>query len=176
MESLVKDDRPFTACNIEWLPYRDKEFDFVYCSHVLEHVPDPAMACAEIMRVGKRGYIETPTRTSDIILNFTGLPDHHKWHINKLGNTLVFMEWVDEEKKDTNCTHFFRCFIPTTKIHFKLSSISTDLSSSTCFCGKNNSSISYSISQETSSRRTGPLRGWPRENEATHISSFKPTN
>lgn len=107
-ESLVRDGRPFTACNIEWLPYRDKAFDFVFCSHVLEHVPDPARACAEIMRVGKKGYIETPTRTSDIILNFTGLPDHHKWHINKLGNTLIFMEWADEEKKDTKSTHFFQ--------------------------------------------------------------------
>jgi SAM-dependent methyltransferase len=107
-EALARDDRPLVVCNIERLPYRDKAFDFVFCSHVLEHVANPAKACQEIMRVGKRGYIETPTRTSDIIFNFTGLPDHHKWHINKLGKTLVFMEWADEEKKNTNCTHFFQ--------------------------------------------------------------------
>src|SRR5215472_12267630 len=50
--------RPFVECSVEALPYRDKEFDFIYCAHVLEHTKDPARACKEIMRVGKRGYIE----------------------------------------------------------------------------------------------------------------------
>lgn len=106
-EALVRDNRPFQGCDIENLPYKDKEFNFVYCSHVLEHVADPARACEEIMRIGKRGYIETPTRVSDIMLNFTKLKDHHKWHINLLGNTLIFMEWADIERKDTGCNDFF---------------------------------------------------------------------
>lgn len=107
-ESLVRDNRPFIVCNIENLPFKNKEFDFIYCSHVLEHVSDPAKACEEIMRVGKRGYIETPTRTSDIMLNFIGLHNHHKWYINLLGNTLIFIEWNETERIDTGCNDFFK--------------------------------------------------------------------
>src|SRR5208337_2273141 len=92
-ESLIKDGRPFFNCSVENLPFNDKEFDFVYCSHLLEHVENPAKACNELMRVGKRGYIETPTKTSDILFNFTALKNHHKWHIEILGDLLLFMEW-----------------------------------------------------------------------------------
>jgi SAM-dependent methyltransferase len=106
-EPLVKTGLPFQRCNVEKLPYADKEFDFVYCSHVLEHVKDPAQACEELMRIGKRGYIETPTRMSDVMLNFICLKDHHRWHINLLGDTLVFMEWADKERRDTGVSDFF---------------------------------------------------------------------
>jgi hypothetical protein len=109
-EPLVRDHRELRVCNIEELPYGDKEFEFVYCSHVLEHVSDPAKACEEIMRVGKRGYIETPTRTSDIMFNFTRLKNHHRWHIIFAQNTLIFIEWTDKEHRDTGCTDFFKMF------------------------------------------------------------------
>jgi SAM-dependent methyltransferase len=33
------------------IPYRDDYFDFVYCSHVLEHIPDDRKAIREIKRV-----------------------------------------------------------------------------------------------------------------------------
>ena len=118
-EPIVKDDRPFEVCSIEMLPYKDKEFDFVYCSHVLEHVSDPAKACEEIMRVGKRGYIETPTRTSDIMLNFTRLRDHHKWHINLAGNTLFFFEWSSRERRDTGVNDLFKMFLSKYKNPFQ---------------------------------------------------------
>ena len=106
-EPLVRDGRPFDACDIEALPYEDKEFDFAYCSHVLEHVPCPAKACEEIMRVGKRGYIETPTRMSDIMCNFTRLEGHHRWHISLAGKSLVFVEWSERERRDTGHGEFF---------------------------------------------------------------------
>jgi len=105
-EKFVSDKRPVTVCDILNMPFANKEFDFVYCSHVLEHVQDPARACEELMRVGRRGYIETPTRLSDIMLNFTRLKEHHKWHINHLGNTIVFMEWKDAERRDMGTKHF----------------------------------------------------------------------
>lgn len=106
-EPLKRTHLPFQVCNIEELPYKDKEFDFVYCSHVLEHANDPARACEELMRVGRRGYIETPTRLSDIMLNFTRLKGHHKWHINLLGDALVFMEWAEKERRDTGISDFY---------------------------------------------------------------------
>ena len=42
------------------LPFKDKEFDFVYSHHVFEHLDDPGMACSEAMRIGKSGVIITP--------------------------------------------------------------------------------------------------------------------
>lgn len=109
-EKLVTDVRPFTCCDIENTPFADKEFDFVYCSHLLEHVSDPKKACKEIMRIGKRGYIETPTRMSDILFNFISLANHHKWHTHVLGNTLIFMEWSDNERRNCGSNYFFDQF------------------------------------------------------------------
>jgi ubiquinone/menaquinone biosynthesis C-methylase UbiE len=41
---IVKDNRPLIVADLE-ASFKDKEFDFVYCSHVLEHVRDPKLAC-----------------------------------------------------------------------------------------------------------------------------------
>jgi len=57
---LVRDGRPLIhadACN---MPFKDKEFDFVFCSHIMEHVEDLEGFLSEIQRVGKAGYLETP--------------------------------------------------------------------------------------------------------------------
>ncbi|HWE39009.1 MAG TPA: methyltransferase domain-containing protein, partial [Isosphaeraceae bacterium] len=40
-------------------PFPDRFFDFSICSHTLEDVRDPLFVCAELIRVSKRGYIET---------------------------------------------------------------------------------------------------------------------
>lgn len=103
---LVKDKRPFFGCSVEKMPFKDKEFDFVYCSHVLEHVENPSKACDELMRVAKRGYIETPTKINDIMFGYTGIKNHHKWHINFVGNTLIFIEWTEKEMRPTT-SYFF---------------------------------------------------------------------
>ena len=60
------------------------------------------------MRIGKRGYIETPTNTTDIMLNYPKIEGMHKWHINLVNKSLIFIEWADKEKKDTGVNHFFR--------------------------------------------------------------------
>jgi len=109
-KKLIRDSRPFFVCDIEKLPFKNNEFDFVYCSHVLEHTKDPAKACEEIMRVGKRGYIETPTKTSDIMFNFLRLKSHHKWYIEKRGNSLIFFEYDPKERRDTGTNHFFNMY------------------------------------------------------------------
>jgi len=108
-EKLATDNRKVIRASVENLPFRDREFDFVYCSHLLEHVDNPAKACEEIMRVGKRGYIETPTRLSDTMFNFTKIK-HHKWYIEVLADKLLFFEYDSNKQKDTGINDFFRFY------------------------------------------------------------------
>ena len=68
--------KPCFECAIENTPFEDGEFDFVYCSHVLEHSTDPEKACKELIRIAKRGYIETPTRGKDIFLASASVSNH----------------------------------------------------------------------------------------------------
>lgn len=53
-------DRPTMLGAVERLPFRDKSFDFVIASHVLEHSADPEVFLSELQRVARAGYIEVP--------------------------------------------------------------------------------------------------------------------
>lgn len=53
-------DRPTVLARAEQLPFKDKAFDFVIASHVLEHSHEPEKFLTELMRVSKAGYIEVP--------------------------------------------------------------------------------------------------------------------
>ena len=107
--ALARDKRPLVYSDIEVLPFRTGSFDFVYCSHVLEHVVDPVAACREIVRIGRPGYIETPTRLSDIMFNFTRLR-HHRWHVSAVVDTMVFIEDTEREYRDTGTSAFYTQF------------------------------------------------------------------
>lgn len=96
-ELLIRDHRPMLSLNVHYLPFSDKSIDFVYCSHVLEHVADPLQACLEIMRVGKRGYIETPTFGKDILFAWANAIKH-RWHITAIDNKVVFFEYSERQK------------------------------------------------------------------------------
>jgi uncharacterized protein YbaR (Trm112 family)/SAM-dependent methyltransferase len=67
-------DRPTVLGFVEQLPFRDKVFDFVIASHVLEHSRDPEQFIAELQRVAKAGYIEVPDAFFERI---NPLLDHH---------------------------------------------------------------------------------------------------
>jgi hypothetical protein len=67
----------------------------VYCAHVLELVDNPLGACAEIMRVGKRGFIETPTAGKDML--FAWARNLQKWHVVAIGSTLCFFEYSERQ-------------------------------------------------------------------------------
>ena len=94
-EQLVTMNTPFVVSDARELPFRDKTFDFVYCSHVLECVKDPLVACREIMRVGKRGYIETPTLGKDTL--FAWARGLQTWHVVAIGHHLCFFEYSDRQ-------------------------------------------------------------------------------
>lgn len=106
VETMVRDERPFFEVDLENLPFSGQAYDFVFCSHVLEHLDNPGQAMRELMRVGRRGYIEVPTRLSDVMFNFTRLPNHHRWHGMVLDNTLVLIEWSSWERRDLG-NYFF---------------------------------------------------------------------
>ena len=68
------------------MPFADGVFDYVICSHVLEHVPDPGAVIAEIQRVGRAGYIEVPDAASARIVDFPS----HLWWCSSEGGALIF--------------------------------------------------------------------------------------
>ncbi len=75
-------------------PFPDDAFDFVICSHTLEDIRDPIGVAKELSRVGRRGYIETPSRRIESIMgveerNFAGW-SHHRWLVERRGDQLVF--------------------------------------------------------------------------------------
>ncbi|MGM4912869.1 class I SAM-dependent methyltransferase [Rhizobium sp. 768_B6_N1_8] len=100
VEPMVLDGRTFFEVDIEKLPFEDGAYDFVFCSHVMEHLDNPGRAMRELSRVGKRGYLEVPTRLSDVMFNFTRLQNHHRWHSIRLGNTLCLIEWNESERRE----------------------------------------------------------------------------
>ena len=71
----------FTEGDLEAIPFPDKpKFDFLYASHVLEHVQSPQKAIAEINRVARRGYLETPSPLREQIIcsyPFENIIDFH---------------------------------------------------------------------------------------------------
>ena len=94
-------DRPLFVADAGNMPFADKTFDFVICSHVLEHVLDPAAVVAELSRVARAGYIEVPLAASSKILDF---PSHLWWCRQDADGTLVLTAktepWHDREVHD----------------------------------------------------------------------------
>jgi SAM-dependent methyltransferase len=52
-------------------PFEAKQFDYVICSHVIEHVTNPVEFLSEVFRVsGGRGYLEYPLITYEYLYDF----------------------------------------------------------------------------------------------------------
>jgi hypothetical protein len=54
-------------------PFDDHEFDYVICSHVLEHVANVDSFVSELVRVASAGYLEFPKIHYEYLYNF---PEH----------------------------------------------------------------------------------------------------
>jgi SAM-dependent methyltransferase len=64
-------NRPLYLYDGGSFPFDDNEFDYVICSHVIEHVPNPEKFMSEIFRVGSgRGYIEFPLFPYEYLFDF----------------------------------------------------------------------------------------------------------
>jgi SAM-dependent methyltransferase len=99
-EALVTNNKPLVLADIHHLPFPTKSFDFVYSSHVLQNNEDPIQASLEIMRVGKRGYIETPTLGKDAL--FAWARNIQRWHVVGIGSRLCFFEYTDRQLDGIN--------------------------------------------------------------------------
>lgn len=85
-DALPRVDRPFVVGDLARLPFADGSVDFVICTHVLEHVADPAGALAELARVAPRGYVETPAAAWERMQSFP----FHRWYVSDDQGTMVF--------------------------------------------------------------------------------------
>ena len=70
--------RNFITISGKRLPFKDKEFDFVIASHVIEHVEDFEFFVKELERISTKGYIELPSRLGDNLV-FENRNDHIWW-------------------------------------------------------------------------------------------------
>lgn len=94
-------------CEAIW-PFRDKEFDFVYCSQVLEDVKNPAFVIREMTRVGKKCRLITPSVITECSIGIDGWPKsymysgyyHHRWLFIPFPDKLVYV-------MKTPITHIF---------------------------------------------------------------------
>ena len=84
------------------LPFKDKEFDYVVLSHVLEHVPNLIEFVDEVQRISKAGYIELPTKLADNLAIGCDEEDiGHKWwmEFDDANQILKYTKKVDALQK-----------------------------------------------------------------------------
>jgi predicted SAM-dependent methyltransferase len=56
----------FVCCDAQYLPFKDEAFDWVYSSHVIEHVDNPFAMLREMVRVARiRITVRCPHRLGD---------------------------------------------------------------------------------------------------------------
>lgn len=114
---VVLKNQKFIQADGEHLPFKDHEFDYVICRHVLEHVDDPVQFVTEQARVAKMGYIETPSLLGEYIAP----KQSHRWLIQDIDGKLVlydkkylnFNTWMDFGEA-------FLYYLPKTSIGFKI--------------------------------------------------------
>ncbi len=114
----VLTNQQFINADGEKLPFKDHEFDYVICCHVLEHVEDPVQFLGEIFRVGKRGYLETPSLIGEVLAP----RESHKWIIHEHRNRLYL---VDKKKlgfvsNGYYLGDFVQDYLPKNSLGFKL--------------------------------------------------------
>lgn len=113
----VLKNQTFMQADGENLPFKDKEFDYVICCQVLEHVENPEKFLSEQFRVAKRGFMETPSLLGEYLFP----RESHKWIIHELNDVLYL---VDKQKINFiygyDMGELIQDYLPTHSIGFKL--------------------------------------------------------
>ena len=86
--------KKFVQLKEKKFPFKDKEFDFVIASHVLEHVTNPSFFLKELSRVANQGYIEVPTKLEDNLV-FEN-KKAHLWHLtfDDINNLIIISKKI----------------------------------------------------------------------------------
>ncbi len=84
----------FKVADIQKLPYKNSQFDFIVCSEVLEHVPNPEKAVKEFYRILKTGGIIVATTPN--IFNPAEI----------LHNLKHYLMWLLKKEEITHIQHF----------------------------------------------------------------------
>lgn len=107
----------FVEADGENMPFKDKEFDYVICCHVVEHVDSPAKFLDELSRVGKMGYLEAPSLIGEFLIP----KGSHKWVLLDIDDKLVI---VDKKKLGLTSSHdfgdVFLTFLPKHSLGYKI--------------------------------------------------------
>lgn len=95
--------KPFYKIVDNKLPFQNNAFDYIICSHVLEHVNEDELQSLldEIFRVAPKAYIEFPAPLYDIIFNY-------KAHVNFL--TIEDNSIICLPKKHCNISKYQKYF------------------------------------------------------------------
>ena len=99
-------EKKFVKLEDKKLPFKDKEFDFVIASHVMEHVEDIEYFIKELERISYKGYVELPTMLEDNLV-FENKNDH-LWHMN--------FDDVDLKLKKTKKIQYFEPVLTVSSI------------------------------------------------------------
>ena len=78
--------KPLVVGDGHQLPFKDQSFAYVIALHVLEHATDPSQFTAEMARVAPAGFVQVPSRESELAF---GWP-YHPWLIDRRGQALIF--------------------------------------------------------------------------------------
>jgi len=113
----VLKNQTFMQADGENLPFKDKEFDYVICCQVLEHVENPEKFLAEQFRVAKRGFMETPSLLGEYFFP----RESHKWIIHEM-NDITYL--VDKKKINFSFGYdlgeLIQDYLPKHSIGFKI--------------------------------------------------------
>lgn len=113
MDITLNKDQVLVVGDVENMPFKDSSFDFIYCSHLLEHVINPEVAIKEIMRVGNRGYIELPL---SCLQKVKDMPSH-LWFTYLENGVLCFVAKSSVEYDDSDFRYLRSLF---NKYNFKI--------------------------------------------------------
>ncbi|MCI1683079.1 MAG: class I SAM-dependent methyltransferase [Bacteroides sp.] len=107
----------FVNADGERLPFKDKEFDYIVCNQVLEHVEHPEAFVNEQSRIAKRGYIETPSLIGEQLFPKKA----HKWAILDIDGKLVMYEKSKMEENYANdYGRLFLNYLPYQSLAYKM--------------------------------------------------------
>lgn len=100
----LNSDKKIVFYKGEKFPFLDKEFDYVICSHVIEHVENPEKFLSEIFRVASKGYFEYPLIYYEYLYNF----DVHRNFVKFNGEKMWYIKKEDVHLEEFRpVQHFF---------------------------------------------------------------------